>query len=68
MNPFDETKDLFSVLINSEGQHSLWPQANDIPNGWTKVFGPANRQASLDFIETNWTDMRPNSLIGKMTS
>lgn len=25
-NPFDDENDIYHVLINAEGQHSLWPR------------------------------------------
>ena len=62
-NPFDEESGIFVVLINDEGQYSLWPKFASIPAGWTVRFGPEIRQACLDFITTQWVDMRPNSLI-----
>lgn len=62
-NPFDNDEAQFSVLVNDEGQHSLWPAFADIPGGWVKVYGVADRRSCLDYIETNWTDMRPLSLI-----
>ena len=34
--------------------------------GWKVIFGEDKRQECLDFIEKNWTDMRPNSLIRQM--
>ena len=57
---------MYLVLINDEGQHSLWPVFADVPDGWEAIFGEAGRQDCLDFIEKNWTDMRPNSLIKAM--
>jgi uncharacterized protein YbdZ (MbtH family) len=65
-NPFEDENASYFVLINDEGQHSLWPVFAEIPNGWTVVHGEDSRQACLDFIETNWTDMRPKSLIEEM--
>jgi MbtH protein len=65
-NPFDDPNGTFTVLINNEGQHSLWPTFADTPTGWTAVHGPATRQSCLDFVEENWTDMRPQSLINAM--
>ena len=38
----------------------------DVPDGWEVIFGEDGRQECLDFIEKNWTDMRPNSLIKQM--
>lgn len=57
---------MYFVLINDEGQHSLWPVFADVPDGWEVIFGEEKRQECLDFIEKNWTDMRPKSLIRAM--
>jgi MbtH protein len=65
-NPFEDEDANYFVLINDEGQHSLWPVFADVPDGWEIIFGEDKRQACLDFIEKNWTDMRPNSLIREM--
>ena len=65
-NPFEDEDAMYFVLINDEGQHSLWPVFADVPDGWEVNFGEAGRQECLDFIEKNWTDMRPNSLIRAM--
>ncbi|WP_280424084.1 MbtH family protein [Nocardia carnea] len=61
-NPFDDEDGVFLVLVNDEGQHSLWPSFADVPSGWSAVFGESSRSACLDYVEQNWTDMRPNSL------
>jgi len=65
-NPFEDEDANYFVLINDEGQHSLWPVFANVPDGWKVIFGEDKRQACLDFIEKNWTDMRPNSLIRQM--
>jgi MbtH protein len=65
-NPFEDEDAKYFVLINDEGQHSLWPVFADVPGGWEVIFGEDGRQECLDFIEKNWTDMRPNSLIKAM--
>jgi MbtH protein len=65
-NPFEDPDANYLVLINDEGQHSLWPVFADVPDGWQVIFGEAGRQECLDFTEENWTDMRPNSLIKAM--
>lgn len=61
-NPFDDADATFLVLINDEEQHSLWPQAADIPAGWRIAHGPDAREPCLTYITRNWTDMRPLSL------
>jgi MbtH protein len=59
MNPFDDNDGTFLVLVNDEEQHSLWPAHLDVPAGWRTVHGPDTRQACLDYVEKNWTDLRP---------
>lgn len=62
-NPFDDADGRFLVLVNHENQHSLWPAAIDVPAGWTVAHAEDTRAACLEYIETNWTDLRPASLI-----
>lgn len=65
-NPFEDENGIYHVLVNDEGQHSLWPNFVDVPKGWTIVHKADSRAACLEFINRNWTDMRPNSLIRRM--
>ncbi|MGW1729347.1 MbtH family protein [Streptomyces sp. NPDC002306] len=65
-NPFEDENASYLVLVNDEGQHSLWPNFVTVPDGWGTVFGEAGRQECLDYIEASWTDMRPKSLIAAM--
>jgi MbtH protein len=61
-NPFDDEDGRFYVLVNEEEQHSLWPSFAEVPAGWRVAFGEDGRQQCLDFVEQNWTDLRPKSL------
>lgn len=61
-NPFDAQDGTFSVLVNEEGQHSLWPDLAEVPAGWTVVHGPASRDACVEYVNANWTDLRPRSV------
>jgi MbtH protein len=65
-NPFENPDGSYLVLVNEENQHSLWPTFVEVPAGWTRVFGEDTRQACLDYIESNWTDLRPRSLANLM--
>ena len=65
-NPFEDENGVYHVLINDEGQHSLWPSFIQVPEGWTIVHESGSRTACLEFINQHWTDMRPNSLIESM--
>ncbi|RNG25079.1 MbtH family protein [Streptomyces botrytidirepellens] len=65
-NPFDNPDGRYVVLVNDEGQHSLWPSFAEVPEGWTVAHGEDDRQACLDYVEEHWTDMRPKSLATAM--
>ena len=66
MNPFDDPYAEFLVLVNHEGLHPLWPAFAEVPEGWDVAHDRDTRQACLAYIEENWTDMRPKSLIEAM--
>ncbi|MEU3885308.1 MbtH family protein [Streptomyces sp. NPDC029041] len=61
-NPFDDNEGRFLVLVNDEGQHSLWPSFAEVPGGWAIAFTENTREACLEYVETHWTDLRPASL------
>jgi MbtH protein len=67
-NPFDDENGTFHALVNDEGQYSLWPTFVPVPAGWVVQHGPDTRRGCLDHIESNWTDLRPKSLIARMES
>ncbi|SCK04884.1 MbtH protein [Streptomyces sp. WMMB 714] len=59
-NPFDDPDGVYQVLVNENLQHSLWPGDISVPAGWSSVFGPDTQHACLEYVESHWTDMRPN--------
>ena len=61
-NPFENENGTYKVLINEEGQHSLWPAFLNIPEGWSSIYGEESRKNCLEFINENWTDLQPKSL------
>ncbi|GLZ28500.1 protein mbtH [Lentzea sp. NBRC 105346] len=65
-NPFEDPDGRYLVLINEERQYSLWPSFIDVPAGWTVELAETGRQEALDYINENWTDMRPKSLVDAM--
>jgi MbtH protein len=65
-NPFDDADGTFKVLVNDEGQHSLWPAFAQVPAGWTVAHGDDARTACLAYVEQHWTDLRPASLVRAM--
>jgi MbtH protein len=65
-NPFENPDGSYLVLVNDEGQHSLWPGFADVPAGWTVAKTADTRDACLAYVEENWTDLRPAGLIKSM--
>ncbi|ACS85293.1 MbtH family protein [Musicola paradisiaca] len=59
VNPFDDERLTFLVLINTQQQFSLWPEFAAIPAGWAAVFGPQSREACIGYTQAQWLDMRP---------
>jgi uncharacterized protein YbdZ (MbtH family) len=68
VNPFDDPDATFLVLVNDEGQHSLWPAFADVPDGWRIAHDQDTRAACMAYVEANWTDPRPASLIEAMAA
>ena len=62
-NPFDDTDGRFVVLVNEQGQHSLWPTFAEVPAGWTVACAECGRDEALAYVAEHWTDMRPSSLV-----
>jgi nonribosomal peptide synthetase DhbF len=60
-NPFEDTNDSFHVLINEEGQYSIWPQSVEVPNGWKMLLTGA-RHECVDYVNEIWRDLRPHDV------
>jgi len=65
-NPFEDDNGRYLVLVNREQQYSLWPAFREVPRGWTVVGSGGSRRECLQWIDANWTDMRPKSLADTM--
>ncbi|HJE61383.1 MAG TPA: MbtH family protein [Nocardiopsis listeri] len=65
-NPFENDDAQYLVLINAEGQHSLWPSFAEIPQGWDIALEATSRANALEYVEENWTDMRPAGLVAAL--
>jgi MbtH protein len=62
-NPFEDEGARFHVLINAEGQYSIWPTFVDVPQGWRVVLEFRSRSDCVSYVDEHWADMRPTSLI-----
>lgn len=65
-NPFEDPEGRYIVLVNDEGQHSMWPHRIAVPEGWRIVKDESSKQECGDYIEAHWTDLRPRSVIAAM--
>ena len=52
----------FKVVVNDEGQYSLWHAERDNPAGWSDAGKTGTKDECLTFVDEVWTDMRPLSL------
>ena len=62
----DDEHALYRVVVNDEGQYSIWPIERDLPLGWKDEGTGGSKRECLDHIKRVWTDMRPISLRNKM--
>jgi MbtH protein len=49
--PFDDPDGSYTVLVNDEGQYSLWPRFAEVPRGWQETAAAGTRSACLAFVE-----------------
>jgi MbtH protein len=52
----------YKVLVNKEGQYCIWPEMKPVPLSWEEAGHSGSKQEVLEWVKTNWTDMRPVSL------
>jgi MbtH protein len=68
MSESSEDLTVYKVVVNHEGQYSIWPADRPVPNGWTEDGTSGLKAECLAHIEKVWTDMRPLSLRKAMGS
>ena len=61
-NPFDDEDAAFHVLVNDQGQYSLWPVFAPVPAGWTVELADVSRTEATDHVESVWTTLQPAGL------
>ena len=57
-----EDKTIYKVVVNHEGQYSIWPAYRENALGWSDVGKTGTKSEVLAYINEIWTDMRPLSL------
>jgi MbtH protein len=67
MNTDDsESNERYKVLVNHEGQYSIWPAERGNPIGWSDGGKSGSRAECLAYVKEVWTDMRPLTLRKEM--
>lgn len=56
----------YQVVVNDEEQYSIWFADRELPAGWRAVGMRGQKHECLDYIERQWTDMRPLSLRARL--
>lgn len=51
----------FVILVNDEGQYSLWPSAKAVPDGWARSGPSGTKDECMAYVDRVWTDLAPNS-------
>jgi MbtH protein len=54
--------DLLKVIVNEEGQYSIWPAKKETPAGWKETGFAGTKSECSQYVDKEWTDMRPLSL------
>ena len=52
----------YKVVVNHEGQYSIWPVGRQNAPGWNDEGMSGDREDCLAHIKKVWIDMRPLSL------
>jgi MbtH protein len=58
----DNNAQMYVVVMNMEGQYSIWPAHRAVPKGWHRHSEPRPRNMCLDYVAEQWLDMSPNPL------
>lgn len=53
---------LYKVVVNGEGQYSIWFRDRENPTGWADEGTSGLKEECLAHIDEVWKDMRPLSL------
>jgi MbtH protein len=62
----NEDSTIYKVVVNDEGQYSIWAEGRENPLGWKDAGKVGGKAECLAYVKEVWTDMRPLSLREKM--
>lgn len=57
---------IYEVVMNQEGQYSIWPADRENALGWENAGKTGTKAECLAYIQEVWTDLRPLSLRKRM--
>jgi MbtH protein len=66
MSHKQDNETIYKVVVNHDGQYSIWPAYKIPALGWADAQKQGTKVECLTFIQSAWTDMRPKSLPYKM--
>lgn len=49
----------YRVVVNDDGQYSVWREDADIPPGWHAAGASGSKSECLDHIGRTWSGIRP---------
>ena len=52
---------VYTVLVNEEGQYSIWLKSLQVPDGWESEGFEGSEEQCLEHVNQTWVDMRPLS-------
>ncbi len=61
-NETREDTTVYKVVVNGEGQYSIWPADRPNPAGWQDTGKTGTKAECLADVEQVWADMRPKRL------
>jgi MbtH protein len=59
MSPEELEWDFYRVVVNAEGQYSIWRDDRENPIGWQNVGVSGTRDECLAYIKQVWKDPQP---------
>lgn len=58
----DDLGIIYKVVVNHEGQYSIWPVERENAIGWSDAGKSGSKAECLAHVKEVWTDMRPVTL------
>jgi MbtH protein len=58
----DDPDIIYKVVVNHEGQYSIWPVERENAIGWRDAGKSGSKAECLAHVKEVWTDMRPVTL------